>query len=154
MSKAFTKESDQDGAEPLPDREISPFPNLVTTAGLMVIEKALAEVERELADARAAGDKDAQAHFSRDLRYWSQRRASAESMPPPPNTRSVHFGSRVTIAYADGRRQTWHIVGEDEADPKAGKLAYVSPLSRALLGKERSETVDLGRGEAIIVDIG
>lgn len=154
MSKAFTKESDEDGAEPLPDREISPFPNLVTAAGLAGIERTLRHVERDLASARAAGDKDAQARLGRDLRYWSHRRASAEPMPPPPDTLTVHFGSRVTIAHADGRSQTWHIVGEDEADPKAGKLAYVSPLSRSLLGKERDETVRVAQGEAVIVDIG
>jgi transcription elongation GreA/GreB family factor len=59
----------------------------------------------------------------------------------------------VTIARDDGRRQTYRIVGEDEADPAHGTLSYVAPLARALMGKEVSDTVAVGGAEAEIVAI-
>jgi len=53
----------------------------------------------------------------------------------------VHFGSTVTLTRDDGRRQVFRIVGEDEADPERGTLSHVSPLARALLGKEAGDSV-------------
>ena len=47
----------------------------------------------------------------------------------------VRFGGSVTIEREDGRKQTWRITGEDEADPAAGSVSHVSPLARALVGK-------------------
>lgn len=153
MSKAFTKE-DSDGApEPLPDREISPHRNLVTADGLAAIEQTVAALEREEAAALAAGDRDRSAAIARDLRYWSARRGSAEVMPEPPDASRVHFGSRVTIERADGRRQTWRITGEDEADPKRGTISYVSPLASALLGRSVGDEVAAGPTSAEIVAI-
>jgi transcription elongation GreA/GreB family factor len=43
----------------------------------------------------------------------------------------------------DGRRQTFQIVGEDEADPRRGSIAYVSPLAHRLIGKRVGETVEM-----------
>jgi transcription elongation GreA/GreB family factor len=59
----------------------------------------------------------------------------------------------VTIEREDGRRQTYRIVGEDEADPAKGTLSYVSPVAQALQNKAVGETVEAGAGEATIVDI-
>ncbi|MGG2476782.1 GreA/GreB family elongation factor, partial [Rhizobium sp. BR5] len=47
----------------------------------------------------------------------------------------VAFGSLVTFSRDDGRTQRFRIVGEDEADPAAGTMSYVSPVARALMGK-------------------
>ena len=65
-------------------------------------------------------------------------------MDPPANTTEVHFGSTVTMLREDGRRQTYRIVGEDEADPSAGTLSYVSPVAQALMGKQVGEMVEAG----------
>jgi transcription elongation GreA/GreB family factor len=59
----------------------------------------------------------------------------------------------VTIERDDGRRQTYRIVGEDEADPVHGTLSYVSPVAQALMGKPVGEVVEAGHGEAKIVEI-
>ncbi len=56
----------------------------------------------------------------------------------------------MTIA-RDGRKQTFQIVGEDEADPSKGKISYVSPLARALMNKEVGDTAMLGDSEIDIV---
>jgi transcription elongation GreA/GreB family factor len=59
----------------------------------------------------------------------------------------------VTVERDDGRRQTYRIVGEDEADPAKGTLSYVSPLSKALTGKRVGDVVQAGTSEAEIVAI-
>jgi transcription elongation GreA/GreB family factor len=60
----------------------------------------------------------------------------------------VQFGSTVTIVRDDGRRQTFRIVGEDEAEPAQGTLSYVSPVARALLNKAVGDVITAGSGEA------
>jgi transcription elongation GreA/GreB family factor len=153
MSKAFTKEADGgDVYDDLPDRPISPH-NLVTKHGLELIEAELARLHEEHAAAHDADDKPLLAKINRDLRYWTSRRATAQVIEPPSDAAEVHFGSSVTIEREDGRRQTYRIVGEDEADPAHGTLSYVSPVAQALMGKPVGETVQAGAGEATIVEI-
>jgi transcription elongation GreA/GreB family factor len=60
----------------------------------------------------------------------------------------------VTIERDDGRRQTWRIVGEDEADPAKGTLSYAAPLARALVGRRAGDTVSVAGSEAEIVSVG
>ena len=154
MSRAFVKEQDgSDAFEELPERLISSHPNLVTEQGLATIEEELARAEQAYAAAQAAVDRAALAAAGRDVRYWTQRRASAELVPPPADTGEVRFGARVTIVREDGRRQSYRIVGEDEADPSRGTLSYVSPLARALIGKGVGDTARIGPGDVEIVAI-
>ena len=139
MSVAFTREEDLEAtAADLPDRPISPHPNLVTPEGLAAIEAALAAARSAYNAAQARGsieaDRTAMARATRDLRYWSARRATAQLVESAPDGR-VRFGGAVTIEREDGRTQTWRITGEDEADPAAGSVSHVSPLAVALIGK-------------------
>lgn len=145
MSVAFTREEDLEvTAADLPDRPISPHTNLVTPEGLAMIETELAAARAAYAAAQVQGaiaaDRTAMARATRDLRYWSARRASAQLLETAPDGR-VRFGGSVTIEREDGRIQTWRIVGEDEADPARGSVSYVSPLARALLGKSLGDEV-------------
>jgi transcription elongation GreA/GreB family factor len=153
MSKAFTKEAE--GGEvydDLPDRPVSPH-NLVTRKGLEMIEAELGRLHREHAAAQDADDRPKLAKINRDLRYWTSRRATAQVMERPKDAAEVRFGSTVTIARDDGRRQTYRIVGEDEADPSLGTLSYVSPVAQALMGKQVGDTVQAGTADAEIVAI-
>jgi transcription elongation GreA/GreB family factor len=59
----------------------------------------------------------------------------------------------VTILRDDGRRQTFRIVGEDEADPARGTISSVSPVARALMGKAVGDVVRAGHSDAEIVAI-
>ena len=152
MSRAFVKDNEDAVDEP-PDRPISPHPNLVTPEGLAAIEASLARLHEDYAAAQRSHDRAALALAARDLRYWTARRASAQVVAPPPDHDTVHFGSTVTIARDDGRRQTYRIVGEDEADPAHGTISYVSPVAHALLGKEIGEVVRAGNSDAEIVAI-
>jgi transcription elongation GreA/GreB family factor len=153
MSKAFTKEPEGgDVYDDLPDRPISPH-NLVTPEGLETIEAELARLHLEHIAAQEADDRAWLAKINRDLRYWTSRRATAQVVEPPANTTEVHFGSTVTMVRKDGRRQTYRLVGEDEADPSAGTLSYVSPVAQALMGKQVGDVVEAGTAEAEIVEI-
>lgn len=153
MSKAFTKEAEGgDVYDDLPDRPVSPH-NLVTPKGLELIEAELARLHEEHAAAQEADDKALMAKINRDLRYWTSRRATAQVAAPPRDAKEVRFGSTVTILREDGRRQTYRIVGEDEADPALGTLSYVSPVAQALMGKEVGDVVQAGVAEAQIVVI-
>ena len=153
MSKAFTKESEAGEVyDDLPDRPISPN-NLVTPKGLEMIETELARLHQQHAAAADIDDRSLLAKINRDLRYWTSRRATAQVVEAPRDAKEVHFGSTVTIQRDDGRRNTYRIVGEDEADPSLGTLSYVSPVAQALMGKQVGEVVEAGHSEAEIVAI-
>src|SRR6516164_3703102 len=111
MSKAFVKDADGIFDE-LPDRPISAHPNFVTAEGLVAIEAALARLQDEYARMRASNDRSpALAALSRELRYWTSRRASAQIIDKPLDPTKVEFGCSVTILRSDGRQQTYRIVG-------------------------------------------
>ena len=151
MNRAFVKETDD--VEDLPDRPISDLPNDVTAEGLRRIEQALAAAQAAQAAAQSAGDRAALAHARRDVRYWSARRATAAVVPEPSDNSVVRLGHTVTIVREDDRRQTFRIVGEDEADPAHGTISHASPLARALFGKGVGDVVVIAGGEAEIVEI-
>jgi transcription elongation GreA/GreB family factor len=85
--------------------------------------------------------------------YFVERLASAVLRPEPASSTAVAFGSRVTVLRDDGRRQTFRIVGEDEADPRCGSIAYVSPLAHHLIGKQVDEAVEVDGHEIEIVAV-
>jgi transcription elongation GreA/GreB family factor len=150
MSRAFVKEDTGEGLEDLPDRPISQHRNLVTAEGLSAIEADVRRLTAAYAAAQAAADRAELQRLARDLRYWSQRQQSAELMPNPVDTGAIQFGSRVTLLRADGRRVTYRLVGEDEADPSSGTISYVSPLARALIGRAEGDSVPMGATTAEI----
>ncbi|MDP1875738.1 transcription elongation factor GreA [Phenylobacterium sp.] len=159
MSVAFTREEDYESqAADLPDRPVSPHPNLVTASGLAAIEQELAQARAAYGAAQQQGgvsvDRTAMARATRDLRYWSVRRGTAQLTEPAPEADKVQFGRTVEIARADGRRQTFRIVGEDEAQPGQGSISYVSPIARALLGKTVGEVVLVNGGEVELLGVG
>ncbi len=158
MAVAFTREEDYEAqAANLPDRPISAHANLVTASGLAAIDAELAAARAAYAAAQAEGgiaaDRTAMARATRDLRYWQARRASAQLTEPEPQDGKVQFGRTVTIEREDGRRQSWRIVGEDEADPAAGSVSYVSPLAKALLGKSGGDVAVVNGAEVEIVEV-
>jgi transcription elongation GreA/GreB family factor len=141
MSRAFVKESD-DAGEALPELAVSPHPNFVTPAGLRLVEARIAALGAELKAARAADDKSLLARVNRDLRYWTQRRATARVVPPVAKPDVVRFGVSARLRYVDdGAEARFEIVGEDEADPAHGLVSFVSPLAKALLGKRVGDEV-------------
>ena len=158
MAVAFTREEDYEArAADLPDRPISPHPNLVPASGLEAIETELAAARAAYAAAQAEGgisaDRTAMSRATRDLRYWSSRRGSAQLTEPEGVADTVQFGCTVEIEREDGRRQAYRIVGEDEADPAQGRISYVAPLARALLGKAVEDVVELNGAEVEVMAV-
>lgn len=152
MSRAFVREG-EGHLDEIPDRPISDGPNDVTREGLARIEAAVVAAQEALVAAQSEGDRSGIASASRELRYWSARRASAHVVAEPEDDRQVRFGHAVMILRDDGRRQTFRIVGEDEADPARGTVSHVSPLARALFGRRVGDVVRVGGGEAEILNI-
>ena len=154
MSRAFVKEQDDaDAIEELAERPVSKEPNAVTPRGLRLIDEEIEKHRKELAHAQHVADRNLIARSSRDLRYWTQRRATAQLIQPPKNPDKVAFGVRVTIERDDGRRQTLSIVGEDEADFDKGFIAYTAPVARALIGAAVGDEVEIPGGEAEIISL-
>ncbi len=159
MSVAFVREESAEAAQEvsLPPRPVSTHPNLVTQSGLHALQRSLADSQQALKAAQAIEDVNARRRAlelaARDARYFAERVASAIVQPEPENATVVAFGSQVTIVRDDGRRQTYRIVGEDEADPREGSIAYVSPLARRLIGKRIGDFVEMDGHEIEVAAI-
>jgi transcription elongation GreA/GreB family factor len=159
LSVAFTKEDSAETASEtlLPDRPISPHPNLVTEAGLKALELQLQQAREAYEAANAIEDVNERRRQSanplREARYFAARLRSAQTIPDPASIDVVAFGSIVTFRRGDGRVQTYRIVGEDEADPKAGSISFVSPVARLLMGKAVGDVVGAGDQEIEIIAI-
>ena len=159
MSVAFTKEESAETASEttLPDRPISPHPNLVTAAGLKALELQLREAREVYEAAQGIEDINERRRQAavplRDVRYFAERLRTAQLVPDPASTDAVAFGSTVTFSRADGRVQTYRIVGEDEADPKSGSISFVAPVAKSLMGKSVGDVVGAGNQELEVVAI-
>ncbi len=151
MSRAFTKEDDSNSSIDLGERPISPHRNLVTDQGLAIIDAELAAAHHELAKGNAEGDRSMIARASRDLRYWSARRETAELSHPDPISDVVRFGMTVTIADENDKKQVWKIVGEDEADASHGKISHISPIANLMFGKSVGDSFVLNGNEWEII---
>ena len=153
MSRAFVKESDGADVEEPAELKLSPHRNLVTAEGMRQIEGQVERLRAELAAARLADDRAATKRIQRDLRYWSERQRTAEPIAPTPGGGKVRFGSEVVLATTGGGEAVYRIVGEDEADPANGKISYVSPIARQLIGLAAGDQVSLPNGAAEVVEV-
>lgn len=158
MSRAFTKEDSWE--EPVvPPRALLPpgVPNYVTPRGLALLREEYAQRETQ----RAALDVDVpdeserrkrRAGIARQQSDLAARIASAEVVEPGRHARDrVHFGARVTLRTASGKRagevRTLQIVGVDEADPERGRVTFLAPIARAVIGHAAGDTVTLKTGD-------
>jgi transcription elongation factor GreA len=111
-------------------------------------------ISQQIAEARSHGDlsenaeydaaRDKQGHCEARIRDIEAKLANAQVVDPKlvdAGGRCV-FGATVELEQG-GATMTWQIVGEDEADIKAGRISYSSPIGKALIGKEPGETVDV-----------
>jgi transcription elongation GreA/GreB family factor len=153
MSRAFVKESDGADGEELPELQVSPHRNLVTSSGLQQIEATVGRLLAALSEARAQADRAGIARIQRDLRYWNVRLRTAEVIPTPASADVVRFGSTVMLEKPDGGRVEYRIVGEDEADPAHGSISYVSPIASRLIGRTVGDVVAVPEGDATVLGI-
>ena len=143
MSRAFIKETDE--VFDLPARVVSEHPNLVTERGLKLIEAEVASTRKSWPRRKRPKTGKRSPRRSGSCATGPRGAQTAELQPPPARLRASSLRLQVTIERDDGRKQTFRIVGEDEADPAAKTLSYASPLAHALIGKEVDDVVEVGR---------
>ncbi len=146
MSRAFVTERDGESDAGLPDRPVSPHPNYVTPAGLAALHRQAgglqAERERLAATPEELSARARLREVDRDLRWVAERIRGALPVDPATQPRDeVRFGATVTLVDEDAVVRKVTIVGEDEADPEAGKVSWMSPLARVLSGAHVDDTV-------------
>jgi transcription elongation GreA/GreB family factor len=135
MSRAFVKETSE--SAPPPERMVEEGPNPVTPEGLAQIEAHVTRLEASL---KSETNVLLRETLERDLRYWSQRKLTAD-LAQPPSDGTVAFGSTVTIE-RKGRKQTFRIVGVDEADAAKGLISFRSPMAQAILGARPGDAIE------------
>lgn len=156
MSKAFTKETDDDADDDLPDAAPA-LPrgakNYITPAGYARLEdelRHLTSVERPnvvevVSWAASNGDRSENGDYlygkkrlreiDRRIRFLLKRMEIAEVVDQSrqTNREQVFFGATVTYADGEDRERTVRIVGVDEAQQENGEVSWISPVARALL---------------------
>jgi transcription elongation factor GreA len=135
----------------------------MTGAGYSTLEQELKhrqQVERpriiqQISDARTHGDlsenaeyhaaKEAQAHNEGRIAELEDKLARADVIDVSKlSGDTVKFGATVTLIDEDtDEKRVWQIVGEPEADAKAGRISITSPLARALIGKAKGASVEV-----------
>ncbi|SFQ60217.1 GreA/GreB family elongation factor [Hymenobacter arizonensis] len=165
MSRGFTKEDDAQTPPIIPPRAALPpgTPNYVTPTGLEQLRAELITLEAERAQAEANRDNDTdRTHrlslYNGRIALLTERIASAKVVDPrtqPP--KEVRFGATVTLRTVSGGNQglapakvgqerIFTIVGVDEAYIAEGKVAFIAPIARAVLGTKLGKTAKLRLG--------
>lgn len=163
MSKAFTRENDQDdddqdaGAPPIP----TGLKNYITPAGfkrlkdeaLHLLDKERPELVKVIQWAASNGDRSENADYiygkrrlreiDRRIRFLTKRLDAAVVVDPAAreDTDQVFFGATVTLMHEDGVEKIYSIVGIDEADVSRGRISWISPLAKALIKAREGDTV-------------
>ncbi len=135
----------------------------MTAEGYSALEAELKRLKTEerptviaaIAEARSHGDlsENAEYHAAKERQSFIEGRlaeledklARAQVIDPSKlSGSSVKFGATVQVQDEDsGAKAKYKIVGEDEADVKAGKISISSPIARALIGKEEGDVVEV-----------
>ena len=163
MSKAFTKETDDEEELELPQQIPVGLKNYITPAGYQHLRDELDllwKVERPalvntITWAASNGDRSENGDYiygkkrlreiDRRIRFLSKRLDNAVVVDPAQrmDCEQVFFGATVTVCGHDGAERTYSIVGVDEADAGRGLISWVSPLARALLKARAGDVVTL-----------
>jgi transcription elongation factor GreB len=164
MSKAFTKETEIEEAEPdEPSALPAGTPNYITPKGLQRLKDELhllLRVERpKVVDivswAAGNGDRSENGDYlygkkrlreiDRRIRFLGQRIEIAQVVDPAQQKKrdQVFFGATVTYETRRGRENTVTILGVDEADLEKGEISWISPVARALLKAREGDVVEI-----------
>ena len=146
MSRAFVKENDLEHAGiDVPERPISPEKNYVTPNGLKELENNILLLEQEknkLSNTSDYSNKQKKFQLERDLRYFIKRLESAILVNPDDQDKNkVLFSAFVRVENELGEISKFQIVGEDESNIKLNKIAYTSPLAKALIGSKKDDEI-------------
>lgn len=84
--------------------------------------------------------KEDQAFLEGRIRELELILKEATIVDPKVSSGTVEVGSTVVVRNEGASEETFHIVGEKEADPRNGKISHKSPIGKALMGKSVGET--------------
>lgn len=150
MSRGFVKEGDQEEPPFIPPRSSLPpgVTNYVTPGGMKALEKERRELEKQRSEMTAENDTEHRrvaAIIDGKHRQLMDRINSARVIRPDEQAEDeVRFGALVRFQDAKGSEPVeFQIVGVDEADVKEKKIAFVSPIAKALTGKKKGEMARL-----------
>src|ERR1700724_3119423 len=135
----------------------------MTAGGYAALEVELKKRQSEdrpriiehIAEARSHGDlsenaeyhaaKETQSHNEGRIAELEDKLARADVIDVSKlSGDTVKFGATVTLIDEDtDKKAVWQIVGEPEADARAGKISIASPLARALVGKKKGANVEV-----------
>ena len=176
MSKAFVRESEDDGEGPRAEPAPPPEKNYISPAGYARLKAELKqlvgierpEVVRTVSWAAKNGDRSENGDYlygkkrlreiDRRVRFLIKRLEAAEVVDTAGrDSDQVFFGSSVKIRTREGGRRTVTIVGVDEVDSAKGRVSWISPVARALLKARAGDRVTLktpgGPEELEILDV-
>jgi transcription elongation factor GreB len=138
MSKAFTRESDEAGEEPLIRAELpSGTRNYITRQGAERLREQLGKL---LGKKQATPAVD-QPKIESAIRRVQQVLESVIIADTPADRDKIAFGATVEIRRGNGEAETYRIVGVDEAAPERGAISWISPLARALRSGRKGDKV-------------
>ena len=153
MSKAFTRESDDEPDRPTPLRPAALLPpglkNLITPGGA---QRGRAELQRLLEVARpplaaASGDDEVRRRLqSLDQRVQQLERTLHTAVvtgPPTVDDGTVRFGATVVVRERSGEETAYRLVGVDETDLDRNWVSWISPVAKALLKARAGQRVRL-----------
>jgi transcription elongation factor GreB len=170
MSKAFTREADEDDAQGDEPLSSAPLPagarNYMTPGGFARLNAELERLVRKdrpllvatVAWAASNGDRSENGDYiygkkrlreiDRRIRFLMVRLDAAEVVDPlarrdDDSADQVYFGATVTVRDGSARERTVHIVGVDEIDTARGYISWVSPMAKALLRAREGDQVTL-----------
>lgn len=145
MSRGFVKEEDQEEAPVIPPRAALPsgVTNYVTPEGYRLLsaeKKELEEAQKNLPQENETERRRASMVIDGKLKLLVERLQSARVLDLQKQPQDeVRFGAVVRFK-REQKELTFQIVGVDEADVKKGKIAFIAPIARALIGKKVGET--------------
>lgn len=151
-------------------------PNYITPGGARRLKDELhrllttdrPEVVRVVSWAASNGDRSENGDYiygkrrlreiDRRIRFLQKRLEAARVVDPLEQKGDrVVFGATVTVADEDGHERTYRIVGIDESEPTLGKVSWISPLAKTLMGARVGDGVTLrtpkGEEELEVLDV-
>jgi len=149
MSRGFVREGDQEPTPIIPERAPLPdgIPNYVTAEGLRLLQEELDGYEEEKAELLKEGKLEQHRVDVRVLdikmSMVEERIRTAQEVEVDKRESAARFGMLVGYRLgSNGPINRFRIVGVDEADVKQGKIAFTSPIAKALIGMKAGEIKD------------
>lgn len=154
MSRGFVKEDDQEEVPLVPPRADLPVgtENFVTQNGMNSLLKEKEELLIEQENLDSAQEKEYRIsfnHINAKLQLLNERITSAKIIDPTKLPQDeIHIGAKITFKNIENQStQTFQLVGVDEANIAKKKIAFITPLAKALLHKKIGDQAVLNLGE-------